>query len=156
MILPFMVLKNKIQEDLKVAMRAKDQAGLAVLRMLQSAIRNKEISLRKGEDIGLSDEQITEVIASEIKKRKDSIEAFRRGGREDLAGRERAEIGILEKYLPEQIGDDELDRIISEAIGEMGDAERIFGAVMGKAMPRVKGKADGNRVAETVKRLLRR
>lgn len=147
-------LREKIQEDLKDAMRAKDEARLAVLRMLQSSIRNKEISLRKGEDVALNDEQVVETIAGEIKKRKDSIEAYRSGSREDLAEKEQAEITVLEKYLPAQLTDDELEVIVRETVAELGEAGKNFGAVMGKVMAKVKGRADGSKASETVKKVL--
>ncbi len=147
-------LKEEIQNDLKNSMRSKDEIGLAVLRMLSASIRNKEISLRKGGDVLLNDEQITEVIAGEIKKRKDSSEAYKQGGREDLAEREEAEIKFLEKYLPEQLADEELENIVRETIAEIGEAGKNFGAVMGKVMAKIKGKAAGNRVSAAVKKLI--
>ena len=146
-----MTLKEKIKADLVAAMRAKEEKKLGVLRMLSSAIQMKEISLRKGEDVVLSDEQVMEVIAGEMKKRKDSVESYEAGGRTELAEAEKEEIKILEAYLPEQMADEELESIVMKAVKEAG-AGANFGAIMGKIMPLVKGKADGNRVSAMVKK----
>lgn len=147
-----MTLKEKIKADLVAVMRAKEAEKLSVLRMLSAAIQTKEIAMRKGEDAVLSDEQVLEVIASEVKKRKDSVEAYEKGGRPELAENEKAEIEVLGKYLPAQISDEELERIVKDAVAEAG-AGANFGAVMGKVMAKVKGKADGNRVSAMVKKI---
>ncbi|MDO8668558.1 MAG: GatB/YqeY domain-containing protein [bacterium] len=144
-------LLEKINEELKQAMKSKDGETTSVLRMLISSIRNKEISLRSADKVELSDEQIIETIGSEIKKRKDSVEAYAKGGRQELALKETSEIKILEKYLPEQLSDEELEKIIKEIIAA---GATDFGKVMGQTMARVKGKADGNRVGSLVKKLL--
>lgn len=149
------MLKEKINNDIKDAMRGKRADELSVLRMLLSAIKDKEISLRKGEDVSLSDGQVVAVIASEVKKRKDSVVAYEQGGRADLVEKENNEIKILEKYLPEQMSDDELEKIVKEIIGSAGDVTmKDFGKIMGQVMPKVKGKADGNRISEMVKKVL--
>jgi len=146
---------EKINGDLKGAMRGKDELSVSVLRMLISAIRNKEISLRKGEKIELADEQIIEVIKSEIKKRKDSIEAYRAGGRPDLADKEKKEEEILEAYLPPQMSDEELEKIVRETVVSLGEvSQKDFGRIMGQVMGKAKGKADGNKVSEIVKKVL--
>ena len=149
-------LKNQINTNIKDAMRAKDQEALSVLRMLASAIKDKEIAMRKGEDVSLTDEQVTEVIMSEAKKRKDSIEAYEKGGRKDLAEKENSEIKILDKYLPEQMSDEELEKIVKEIVetGQCPVSIQDFGKIMGQVMPKVKGKADGNKVSEAVKKVL--
>lgn len=157
-------LLEQINQELKQAMKAKDAATLSVLRMLIAAARNKEISLRSPSADGgkaafvpssgrgeLSDEQIIEVVASEIKKRKDSVAAYAQGGRQELADKESAEIKILEKYLPAQLGDEELEKIIKEIVA--GGASD-FGKVMGQVMAKVKGKADGGKASALVKKLL--
>lgn len=154
-------LSEKISENLKQAMKSKDAETTSVLRMLIAAIRNKEISLRPaftkastGEQDGkaeLNDGQIVEVIASEIKKRRDSVEAYLKGNRQELADKESAEIKILEKYLPEQLGEAELEKIIKEAVAS-GASD--FGKAMGQVMAKVKGRADGNKVGELVKKIL--
>lgn len=147
-----MNLKEKILADLKIAMQAKNELEVSVLRMLLSAIRNKEISLRSGEDVSLSDEQTQEVISSEIKKRKDSVSSYQEASRKDLADKEESELKILEKYLPEQLSDDELKLIVGKVVSESDDNN--FGKIMGQVMGLVKGKADGNRVSQAVKDLL--
>jgi len=144
-------LLEQINQDLKQAMLKKEVEILSTLRMLISAIRNKEITLRKDGEAELSDEQVLEVIASEVKKRRDSIEAYISGGRQELADKENSEIKILEKYLPEQMSDEELEKVVKEVIAA-GDEN--FGKVMGQVMVRVKGKADGGKVGEMVKKLL--
>lgn len=146
-------LIEKINSDLKAAMKAKDAATLSVLRMLLAAARNKEITLRQGGAAELTDEQTQEIVAGEIKKRRDSREAYKRGKRPELAAKENAEIKILEKYLPARLSDDELAGIIKEVIAA-GASD--FGRVMGQVMARVKGKAYGTRAAELVKKLLER
>ena len=148
-----MTLKEKLKADLVAAMRAKEAEKLSVLRMLATAIQTKEIALRKGEDVVLSDEQVLEVIASEVKKRKDSVIAYEDGGRPELAQKEKEEIKILEIYLPEQMSDEELEQIVKAAAAEAGPGAN-FGAVMGKVMGKVKGKADGNRVSAMVKKAM--
>ncbi len=145
-------LKENISEDLKEAMRAKDGFTLQVLRMLAGAIKNKEIQLRDQSDVSLTDEQVVEVVSSEVKKRKDSIEAYLAGGRQDLADKEEREVGILEHYLPEQLSDEEIERIVRET-AEASEA-KDFGRIMGQAMAKLKGKADGKKVGEMVKKVL--
>jgi hypothetical protein len=144
-------LLEQINQDLKQAMLKKEVEILSTLRMLIAAIRNKEITLRKDGEAELSDEQVLEVISSEVKKRRDSIEAYISGGRQELADKENSEIKILEKYLPEQMSDEELEKVVKEVIATGADN---FGKVMGQVMSRVKGKADGGKVGEMVKKLL--
>jgi len=143
-------LKEKINNDLKDAMRAKNEVMLSVLRMLLSAVKAREISLRKGEDVVLDDAQIIEVIRSEVKKRNDSVLSYEQGGRADLAAKEKSEIKILEKYLPPSLSDEDAEKIIREEIGD----EKDFGKAMGKVMPRLKGKADGGKISELVRKVL--
>lgn len=145
-------LISLINEDMKSAMRAKDEKTLSALRMLTSAFRNKEISLRQGERMDLNDEQALEVLASEIKKRRDSEAAYEQGGRSDLADQEKSEIKILEKYMPAQLSDEDIEITVREIVA--ANPEANFGAVMGQAMGRLKGKADGNRVGAAVNKLL--
>jgi len=152
-----LVKLEQINNDLKQAMREKNELVVSVLRMLSSAIKNKEISLRGQSQADLSDEQIVEVIKSEIKKRKDSIEVYRQGGREDLANKEEKEKDLLEKYLPVQMSDEELESITGETIAAMGEVgEKDFGKVMGQVMAKVKGRADGDKVSQAVKKFLTR
>lgn len=144
-------LLEQINQDLVSAMKGKNAEATSVLRMLIAAIRNKEITIRKDGAAKLSDEQVLEVIGSEVKKRRDSIAAYTAGGRQELADKENSEIKILEKYLPEQMSDSELEKVVQEIIAS-GAIE--FGKIMGQAMAKVKGKADGGKVGEIVKKLL--
>jgi len=146
---------EQIKADLKEAMRAKEELRLSVLRMMISALRNKEITLRKGEDVSLTDEQVLEVITSEVKKRKDSIKSYQDGGRDDLAENEKKEIEILSKYLPEQMTEEELEAVVDDVIKSKSENSTVaFGAIMGEVMSRVKGKADGSLVTTIVKKKL--
>jgi uncharacterized protein YqeY len=150
-----MTLLEKINIDLKQSMVDKNADVTSVLRMLISGLRNKEISLRKNDQVELSDEQTLAVLQSEIKKRKDSIEAYLAGARNDLAEKEKAEIKILEIYLPKQLEQDELENIVKNIISRInGASAKDFGRVMGAVMTEIKGRADGNMVGEIVKKLL--
>ncbi len=144
-------LTEIINNDLKQAMRDKRIEVVSTLRMLVAALHNKEITLRQAGKAELTDEQAVAVAAGEIKKRQDSIEAFEQGGRQDLADKESGEIKILEKYLPAQLSDEELEKIVKEVIASGADN---FGKVMSQVMARVKGKAQGGRVGELVKKML--
>ncbi len=149
------MLLDEIKNDLKKAMQAKEEELVGVLRMLISAIRNKEISLRSGGKAELNDEQVIEVISSEIKKRKDSSNTYKNAGRDDLASKEEKETEILEKYLPEQLSDEEIEKIVKKLIEDLDESVRSnLGRIMGMVMPRVKGKADGARVQAIVKKIL--
>ena len=145
-------IEIKIKDNLKAALLAKEELVLSVLRMLLSSIRNKEISLRKGGEAELDDEQILAVIKTEVKKRKDSIESYIVGGRDDLAKKEKDEMAILEKYLPAQMDDEELEKIIKEVVATSED--KNFGKIMGEVMAKTKGLADGKRVSALVKKVL--
>ncbi len=151
-----MSIQQQISNDLKQAMRNKETEMVSVLRMLISAIKNKEIAVRKGEDVSLTNEQVIQILRSEIKKRKDSITAYKQGDRHDLADKEEKEIKIIEKYLPEQMSDGEIEKVVREIIEMHGNAsvQKDFGKIMGQVMARVKGKADGGRVSEVVKKVL--
>lgn len=146
-------LLEKINTEMKLAMRGKDSFRLSVLRLLVSAVRNKEISLRGEGKAELSDEQIREVAASEIKKRRDAIEIYEQGSRPDLADKEKKEITILESFLPPQLNNEEIEKIAREARASLG-AGINFGRLMGEVMARVKGQADGQRVSAIVKKVL--
>lgn len=149
------VLLEKINSDLKKSMQEKDELAVSVLRLLISSIRNKEISLRSGSQVDLKDEQVAEVIKAEIKKRNDSIDIYRQGGREDLAGKEEKEKIILEKYLPPQMSDEELEKIVAEIVASAGEvSEKDFGRIMGQVIAKTKGQADGNRINVIVRKIL--
>lgn len=137
------MLKEKLSQDLKDAMKAAEAQKRDVLRMLVSAVKNKEIEKRTE----LTDEQVMDVIASEVKKRKDSIAQFTAGGRPELAAKEEDEIKVLATYLPEQMGDEELKKIVTETVSGMTNVGEAMKAVMAK----VKGKADGALVSKLVK-----
>jgi len=157
-----MTLKEKIQQDTKEAMKAKEELRLSVLRMLSSAMHNREIEKRaKGQGEELSEEEILAAIRSEMKKRKDSIAGYEKGGRKDLADKEIAEAKILEAYLPAEISDEEIEKTINEVLTNLGMQKpfdtaqgRDFGRVMGEVMKQIKGQASGDRVSATAKKIL--
>ncbi|MDO8495941.1 MAG: GatB/YqeY domain-containing protein [bacterium] len=143
------MLKEKLQTDVKDALKAGNAEKRMVLGMVLAAIKNKEIEKRDE----LNDDDMIAVIASEIKKRKDSVEQFEKGGRPELAAQESHEIEILMVYMPEQMSEDSIREIVAQTIKEMGlpaQAGKVIGAVMAK----VKGKADGTLVSKIVKELL--
>ena len=149
-----MGLKEKIESDFKKALENKESEKISVLRLLKAALKNREILLR-GKDKELDDNEITQVISREIKKRRESIAAFKKGNRLDLAEKEEKEIAILKEYLPEQLSDDKIKEIVKEKISEIGAlGPSDFGKVMGVLMKELKGKADGAKVAEIVKKQL--
>lgn len=148
-----MSLKEKIDQELKEAMRNKDERKLSALRMLKTAIRRAEVD-KMGE---LTEEEIVAIIADEAKKRREAIEEFTRGGREDLALQEKEELAILETYLPKPLSREEIEEMARQAIKEVGATDpRQLGQVMKILMPRVKGRADGNLVNQIVRELLAR
>ncbi len=143
----------EINNDLKQAMREKKEFELAVLRMLSSSLKNNLIETPGKEK--LSEDEILAVLKSEVKKRKDSISAYEEGGRKDLADKEREEIEVLSKYLPEAMSAEELEKIVREVVSSQEGASMAqFGQIMGQVMGRVKGAADGNEVSAMVKKVL--
>lgn len=149
-----MTLAKKIEEELKIAMKAGEALKVSTLRMVQSAIKNKEIQLLKKET-GLSDAEIEEVIKSEVKKRRDAADEFAKGGRTELAQKEKTEMEMLKKYLPAEISDEDLERILKEGIREVAAvSEKDFPKVMKVSMPILKGKATGDRISAVLKKLL--
>ncbi len=153
-----MNLKERIANDLKDAMRSRDELKLSVLRMLQSAIHNKEIEKKGktgGESGEFTEEELVAVFRSEIKKRRDAIEGFEKGGRQESAEKERRESEILQSYLPAELPDEELEKIAHEVVSGMGEVtQKDFGRVMGEVMKRVKGQASGERVSKVIKIIL--
>jgi len=146
--MPDSTLKSQILDDLKTAMKQGDKVKTSVLRILNSEIKNKEID--KG--VSLSDEMVIEVIMSQAKKRKDSIEAYKQGGRQDLIDQEQTELEILSRYLPEQMSEEEIRNAVSGAIQEIGaKSPSEMGKVMGVLVPKLKGKADNSVVSRIVK-----
>lgn len=149
------MLKQKIFDDLKAAMKAGDTAKRDALRMLDSMIKNVEIEKQKRES-GLSDEEIQEVISRAVKQRKDATAQYTAGGRADLAEKENKEIEILMAYLPEQMSEDAVREIVKSAISQTGATGMSdIGKVMGPTMTKLKGQADGNLVKKIVEEELR-
>jgi uncharacterized protein YqeY len=143
-----MGLKDTLDADQKTAMKEKDAVRLSVVRLLKSAIKYREIELAKA----LEDVEIHGVIASEIKRRRDSVEQFRAGNRPDLADREEAEIRVLQGWLPVQLTLDELGAKVDEVVRKLGaSGPKDMGAVMKALMPEVQGRAEGKTVSELVK-----
>jgi len=144
-----MRLREKISEDLIAAMKSKEAARLSVLRMMKAAVRNKEIDSRQE----LEDAQVLQVLMSLIKQRKDSVEQFAKGGRQDLADKESAEIKVIEAYLPAGVTDEEIASTITEVIAETGATSvKDMGKVMKACMARFSGRpVDGSKVSELVK-----
>ena len=147
-----MGLKDQIPEDLKNALRNKNTLELSVLRMLQSALKNREIDNKKET---LSDEDVIGVVGAEIKKRRDAVKEFEKVNRADAADQEKAEIEILMKYMPQQMNEDEIRAVVTSAIEETNaESMKDIGNVMKVLMPRVKGKADGSVVNKIVREML--
>lgn len=143
-----MTLKERISEDMKTAMRSGEKDRLAVIRLLQAAIKQREVDER----IVLDDVQITSVLEKMIKQRKESIVAFEKGNRADLVAKETAEINVLQPYLPAQLSDAELDALIAEAIASTGAASiKDMGKVMGVVKGKAAGKADMGAVGARIK-----
>lgn len=152
-----MSIKQRLVDDVKSAMKAREQLRLDCLRMLRAKILEREVALRgeKGRGYELTDEEAIAVIAAYGKQRRDSIDSYRAAGRDELAAKEQAELEILSAYLPRQLSEDELRSMIREAIAEAGaSSAREIGAVMKLLMPRVQGAADGKLVNRMVRELL--
>jgi uncharacterized protein YqeY len=146
-----MSLLQKIDDDLKRALKESDSLKVSVLRLAKAALKNKQID--KQEE--LSDDEIISTLSTLSKQRRESIELFSKGGREDLAEKERQELAILQSYLPKQLTPEELDAVIAEVIKESSASGlREIGKVMRLVMQRVKGAADGKIVNQRVKELL--
>lgn len=146
-----MSLQQRLDDDLKAGMKSSDSLKTSVLRMVKAAIKNKQVEKRKE----LSDEEIISVISTLTKQRRESIDLFSKGGREDLAEKERQELAILQLYLPDQLSPEDLDRIIMEAISESSaEGVKDIGKIMRLIMPRVQGAADGKVVNQRVRELL--
>ncbi|MBD3867982.1 MAG: GatB/YqeY domain-containing protein [Acidobacteria bacterium] len=152
-----MSVKDKILDQIKTAMKARDQLRLDTLRMVKAKIQEKEVELRgkKGRDHVLEEEDIQQVLTTSAKQRRDSIESFRAGGREELAAKEEKELAIIQEFLPQQLSDEELQRLVKEAVEETGaKSPKDMGMVMKAVMPKVKGQADGKRINAVVRVLL--
>jgi gatB/yqey family protein len=147
-----MSLMELLTADMKAAMKQGEKARLSVIRLVRGAVRQEEIDGKKT----LNDDEIINVIAKEVKMRRDSIEEFERGKRADLVEKTKAEIDILTSYLPAQLSPDEVKQIAEKAVAEVGAATaKDMGKVMSVLMPRIKGRADGKLVNEIVRSLLK-
>jgi uncharacterized protein YqeY len=145
------MLIDRIKDDLKGAMKARDGARTEVLRFLMSEVKNVGINEKRE----LDDQVVTGVLQKLTKQRRDGIEQFRAAGRDDLVAKEEAELAILQGYLPSQLSDEALEAEVRAAIAETGaTSKKDFGKVMKKAMERVAGRADGKRLQEAVNKLL--
>jgi uncharacterized protein YqeY len=147
-----MKLRDRINEDLTAAMKAREGLRLSVLRMMKAAVKNREIELRAE----LEDAQVIPVLSTLIKQRRDSMEQFSRGGRKDLADKEWMELQVIEEYLPAAVPEEEIDRIVNEVVQETGAASpKDMGAVMKACMARFAGRlVDGKLVNAAVRRRL--
>lgn len=144
-------LKNRINEDVKSAMRSKDKARLGVLRLITAALKQKEVDER----IELDDAAVLAVLDKMVKQRKDSIEQYTKATRTDLADVEKAEIAIIQEYLPAQLSDAEIDQLIDEAMSATGASSmQDMGKVMGQLKPKLQGRADMGQVSQKIKQKL--
>ncbi len=146
-----MTLQSRIESAMRDAMRSRDERRTATLRMAMAAAHNRRIEL--GRD--LTDDEVVEVLGRQVKQRRESIEQFRAGGREEMVAIEEQEAAILAEYLPEQLSPAELEEIVRESVAETGaSGPSDMGRVMGSVMPRVKGRANGKAVSDEVRRQL--
>jgi uncharacterized protein YqeY len=148
-----MKLDERIQSEMNKALKEREELKVSLLRFLLAEVRNREIELNKRGK--LTDEEIAQVIRTQVKKHQESIEAYRAGRREDLAKKEEAELQILNTYLPQSLTSPELEKIILETVKGIGaKGAKDFGKVMGAVMVKVKGRADGQEVAALVRKLI--
>lgn len=146
-----MGLKEQIDTNIKEALKAGAKDKVSALRMLSAALKNKQIDKRRP----LTDDEVVETVRSLIKQRKDSIEQFAKGGRQDLVDKETAEVAVLEVYLPQQMGREELESLVRDAVAQTGaQGARDMGKVMKALVPLVGGRADNKLMSELVKRAL--
>jgi len=144
-------LAERISQALTAAMKARDAQRTSAIRMMRAAIHNREIDKRSA----LTDEEVMEVLSSLVKQRRESIEQFRAGKREDLVAKEEAELRVIQEFLPQALLPEELRRILEAAVAEVGaQGPRDLGKVMSAAMPRVRGRADGRAVNELARAIL--
>jgi uncharacterized protein len=146
-----MTVQDRIETAMRDSMRARDERRTQTLRMAMSAAHNREIELGHS----LADEDYLEILSKQVKQRRESIEAFRAGGREAMAANEEAEAAILAEFLPEPLSAEELGTLVRAAIAETGASSPAdLGRVMGKVVPQTKGRADGKAVSDLVRQLL--
>ncbi len=151
-----MTLKEQLFVDLKAALKNSFLLETSTLRLLLSSLHNREIEKRgKGEDIDLTDEEVIEVLLKEAKKRQESIDAYEKGGRNDLVDKESKELEIIKKYLPPQLNEEEIKRLVKNKIDQLGvNSPKDFGLVMKELMKELKGKSDASLVSKLVKEQL--
>ena len=146
-----------LEEELKKSLKGKEEIKTGTLRMLLSALHNaeKDKKYKTQKEEGLAAEEIESIVASEAKKRRESIEAFLKGGRQDLVAKEKAELDILLPFLPPQLSEEEVEKLVREEIASTGaTTQKDLGKVMGALAPKVKGRADGSLVSKKAKDLL--
>ncbi|KHE70120.1 GatB/YqeY domain-containing protein [Halobacillus sp. BBL2006] len=143
-----MTITERLTQDMKTAMKARDKKRLSTIRMVRASFQNEAIKLGKD---SLSEEEEMTVLSREVKQRKDSLQEFKEAGREDLVEELEQEIEILQVYMPKQLTDEELEEIVKETIEEVGATSKgDMGKVMSAVMPKIKGKADGSKVNKLV------
>ncbi|KRE90372.1 MULTISPECIES: GatB/YqeY domain-containing protein [Paenibacillus] len=146
-----MSLSDRLNEDMKQAMKSQDKFKLSVIRMVRSTIKNSEIDLKRP----LDDNEVLDVLTREIKQRKDSLQEFTKAGRDDLADNLSAELVILAEYMPQQLSEEEVKAIVQQTIQQIGASSKAdMGKVMTALMPQVKGRADGKLINQLVQQLL--
>jgi len=149
------MLFEQIKSDVVEALKAKNSEKAGTLRFLLSELKNREIELATSDKPEMTDEEVMSVIRHEIKKRKESIEAYQKGNRPDLVEKEQKELALLSSYLPAGMSQEDLEKIVKDSIAAVGASSPAdFGKVMGLVMGRVKGQADGTQVSEMVKKYL--
>ncbi|GGA22171.1 GatB/YqeY domain-containing protein [Okeania sp. KiyG1] len=147
-----MSLKDRITEDIKAAMKAKDKVRLETVRSIKKVILEEEANARAAGKDSLTETQEMDILTRLAKQRRDSIEQYTQAGRQELADGEAAELAILEEYLPKQLSDEDIAKVVDEIIAQVGaNSPKDMGKVMGPAMQQLKGKADGKKVQEAVK-----
>jgi uncharacterized protein YqeY len=148
-----MGLKERLLQDMKEAMRAKDKVRLSTIRMINSLIKNAEID-KRGE---LTDDEIVQLLMKYAKQRREAIEMYEKGGRQDLVEKEKAELAVVESYLPKQLSEEEIRELVKEAIEAVGaSSPKDLGKVMQYVMPKVKGRAEGSLVNKIAREELSR
>lgn len=146
-----MALAERLAEDLRQALKNRDEVRVSTLRLARAAVHNAEIERGRP----LSDGEVQEILRREVKRRREAIEAYRRGGREEAARREELEMAVLMEYLPQPLSDEELRVLVRQAVQETGaSSSKDAGRVVGWVMARAQGRADGRRVAELVREVL--
>jgi uncharacterized protein YqeY len=149
-----MTIKEEIDADLKDAMRSRDAERLSVLRMVKSALTNAAIE-KHGVAGGLADSEAVGVIRKQVKQRRDSIESFEKGGRPELAAKERKEIEFLSEYLPAPLGEDEINQLVKDAIAQVAATSKAqMGAVMKIVTEKAAGRVDGKKLSQAVQKVL--